>query len=102
MAVRRSVARVVGALVVPAICAATIAYFSYFTVWGERGLMALAATQAQLSGEQQQYNAIKTTRERLEYRIALLRHGDPDMVQEVWRKRVLGGENGVVMVPRDR
>ena len=102
MAVRRSVARIVGALVVPAICAATTFYFGYFTGWGYRGLRALAATLAQLSGERQQYSAIRTTRERLEHRIALLRRGDPDMVQEVWRNRVLGGENSVVMVPRDR
>jgi cell division protein FtsB len=100
MVMRRSVARVVGALIVPAICAAAIAYFGYFTVWGERGLMALASAQTQLAAEQQQYASIRTSRERLERRILLLRRGDPDMVQEVRRNQLLGAENGEVLVPR--
>jgi cell division protein FtsB len=100
MAMRRSVARVVGALIVPAICAATVAYFGYFTVWGERGLMALASARAELSGERQQLESLKGTRERLQRRIALVRRGDPDMLQELRRDQLLDADTGEVAVPR--
>jgi cell division protein FtsB len=100
MAMRRSVARIVGALVVPAISAATVVYFGYFTVWGERGLMVLVSTHAALSAERQQLEALKTAREGLQRRIALVRRGDPDMLQELRRKQLLGADTGEVAVPR--
>jgi cell division protein FtsB len=100
MVMRRSVARVVGALIVPAICAAAVAYFGYFTIWGERGLMALASARTQLTAEQRQLDTLQTARERLQLRIALLRAGDPDILQEVRRKQLLGAESGEVLVPR--
>jgi cell division protein FtsB len=92
----------VGALVVPAICAATIAYFGYFTIWGERGLMALASARTELTSEQQQLDAATDAREHLERRIALLRsgHADPDLVQEVRRNQLLGSEAGEIAIPR--
>ena len=97
---RRIVARVVGALIVPAICAATVAYFGYFTVWGERGLVALASARTELSAEQQQLISLKNARERLQRRIALVRRGDPDMLQELRRNQLLGADTGEVAVPR--
>jgi cell division protein FtsB len=100
MVMRRSVARIVGALIVPAICAATVAYFGYFTVWGERGLMALASARADLSTEQQRLTTLKSARERLQRRIALVRRGDPDMLQELRRDQLLGADTGEVAVPR--
>ena len=97
---RRSVARIVGALIVPAICAAAVTYFGYFTVWGERGLMALASARTQLTTEQRQLDTLQTARERIQRRIALVRAGDPDILQEVRRKQLLGAESGEVLVPR--
>jgi cell division protein FtsB len=93
---------VVGALIVPAICAATVAYFGYFTIWGERGLMALASAQTRLSVEQQQLDALKGARERLQHRIALLKsgHADADLVQEIRREQLIGAEAGEIAVPR--
>jgi len=99
---RRSVARVVGALIVPAICAAAVTYFGYFTIWGERGLMALASARTQLTTEQRQLDTLQTARERIQRRIALVRAGDPDILQEVRRKQLLGAESGEVLVPRKR
>jgi cell division protein FtsB len=87
-------------LIVPAICAATVAYFGYFTVWGERGLVALASARTELSGEQQQLISLKNARERLQRRIALVRRGDPDMLQELRRNQLLGADTGEVAVPR--
>jgi cell division protein FtsB len=100
MVMRRSVARIVGALIVPAICAAAVTYFGYFTVWGERGLMALASARTQLTTEQRQLDTLQTARERIQRRIALVRAGDPDILQEVRRKQLLGAESGEVLVPR--
>ena len=97
---RRSVARIVGALIVPAICAAAVTYFGYFTVWGERGLMALASARTHLTTEQRQLDTLQTARERIQRRIALVRAGDPDILQEVRRKQLLGAESGEVLVPR--
>jgi cell division protein FtsB len=102
MVVRRSIARVVGALILPAICAAAVAYFGYFTVWGERGLMALASARTQLASEQRQLDGLQIARDHLQRRIALLRAGDPDILQEVRRKQLLGAESGEVLVPRKR
>jgi cell division protein FtsB len=89
-------------LIVPAICAATIAYFGYFTIWGERGLMALASAQTQLNMEQQQLDAARGARERLQRRIALLKSGHPDadLVQEIRREQLIGAETGEIAVPR--
>ena len=100
MRMRRSVARVVGALIVPAICAAAIAYFGYFTIWGERGLMALASARTQLDSEQERLASVRGDRERLEHRIDLVRSGDPDILQELRRKQLLGAGTGEVAVPR--
>jgi cell division protein FtsB len=102
MVMRRSVARVVGALIVPAICAAAVTYFGYFTIWGERGLMALASARTQLTAEQRQLDTLQTARERIQRRIALVRAGDPDILQEVRRKQLLGAESGEILVPRKR
>ena len=101
MAMRRSVARVVGALIVPAISAATVAYFGYHAVWGERGWVALASARTQLSAGQQQLDGLQDARAHLERRIALVRRGDPDMLQELRRKQLLGAGTGEVAVPRN-
>ncbi len=62
--------------------------------------MALASARAQLATEQQQLDTLQTARDKLQRRIALLRAGDPDILQEVRRKQLLGAENGEVLVPR--
>ena len=102
MRMRRSVARVVGALVVPAICAATLVYFGYFTIWGERGLMALASTQARLEAKREQLANVRSAREKLQHRIELLRpgHVDSDLVREVMQDQMIGSIPGEVGVPR--
>ncbi len=95
--------RVVGALIAPAICAAAVAYFGYFTIWGARGLMALADTQRELAVQRQQLAAIKADRERLQHRIDLLQpgHADPDLVEEVSRDQLTGTSPGQIAIPRN-
>jgi cell division protein FtsB len=94
----------VGALVVPAICAAVVAYFGYFTIWGERGLMALASTQAQLDLKVERLATVRGAREKLQHRIELLRpgHADPDLVWEVMQDQMIGAVPGEVGIPRKK
>jgi cell division protein FtsB len=104
MRIRRSVTRFFGILVIPAISAAAIAYFGYYTLWGTRGLIALADTQARLSLEQDKLVSLTDQRARLERRIRLLKTGaeDPDLIEEVERAQMLGSVPGQVAVPRDQ
>ena len=104
MRIRRSVTRIFGILVIPAVSAAAIAYFGYYTLWGTRGLLALANTQARLSIEQEQLASLSDRRARLERRIRLLRDGaeDSDLIEEIERAQMLGGVPGQIAVPRDQ
>ena len=95
--------RIVGALIAPAISAAAVLYFGYFTVWGPRGLMALADTRRELAIQHEQLAATRADRERLQHRIELLQPGrtDPDMVEEITRDQMLGTTPGQIAVPRN-
>ncbi|HEX4079505.1 MAG TPA: septum formation initiator family protein [Rhizomicrobium sp.] len=94
--------RFFGILVMPAISAAAIAYFGYYTLWGTRGLLALADVKARLSVEQERLASLSDQRARLERRIHLLRAGseDPDLIEEVARSQMLDSAPGQVVVPR--
>jgi len=103
MRIRRSVARFFAALVIPAISAAAVAYFGYYTIWGTRGLMALSTTQARLAVRQEQLASLKSRHDKLQHRIKLLEPGsvDPDLVEELARSELLEGAPGQVAVPRN-
>ncbi len=94
--------RIIGALIAPVICAAAVIYFGYFTIWGARGLLALADTRRELALQQERLAAIKSDRERLQHRIELLRpgHADPDLVEELMREQMIGAAPGQIAVPR--
>lgn len=102
MRIRRSVTRFFGRLVIPALSAAVISYFGYYTVFGTRGLVALSDTRAQLAVQQEQLASLKDQHARLAHRIKLLEPGsvDPDMVEEVAREQMLDSAAGEVAVPR--
>lgn len=102
MRIRRSVTRVFGALVTPAICAAAIAYFGYYLMWGPRGVLALTEAQAKLSVADAQLNDIQQNSARLKHRMALLAAEDPDIIEEIARDQLLGTTPGQVAVPREK
>jgi cell division protein FtsB len=102
MRIRRSVTRFFGALVIPALCAAAVAYFGYYLVWGSRGLLALTDAQARLAVAQQQLADVQRDDTRLKHRIQLLVSEDPDIIQEIARDQLLGTTPGQVAVPRDK
>lgn len=102
MRIRRSVTRFFANLVIPALGAAVISYFGYYTVFGTRGLEALSDTRSQLSVQQEQLASLKDQHAKLAHRIKLLEPGsvDPDMVEEVAREQMLDSASGEVAVPR--
>ena len=101
MRIKRSVSRVFGVLVVPAITVAVVAYFGAYAIWGNRGVLALEDTQAQLGIQQQQLAQIQENRARLQHRIALMENNpDPDLVEELARGQLMDGAPGQVAVPR--
>jgi cell division protein FtsB len=102
MRIKRSVTRIFTVLIVPAISLAVVGYFGTYAIWGNRGVLALEDTQAQLGVQQQQLAELQTDRQRLEHRIALMEKngGDPDLVEELARTQLMDGANNQVAVPR--
>jgi cell division protein FtsB len=102
MRIKRSVTRIFTVLIVPAISLAVVGYFGTYAVWGNRGVLALEDTQAQLGVQLQQLAELQANRQRLEHRIALMEKngGDPDLVEELARTQLMDGANNQVAVPR--
>ena len=101
MRIKRSVSRIFGVLVVPAITLAVVAYFGAYAIWGNRGVLSLEDTQAQLGIQQQQLAQLQDNRTRLEHRIALMENdADPDLVEELARGQLMDGAPNQVAVPR--
>lgn len=103
MRIKRSVARFFGLMILPAATIAVVGYFGFYAVWGERGLLVLEDTRAQLGVQQEQLAQLGETRARLAHRIALMEQGapDPDLVEELARTRLMDGAPNQVAVPRD-
>jgi cell division protein FtsB len=101
MRIKRSVSRIFGVLVVPAITLAVVTYFGAYTIWGNRGVLALEDTQARLGIQQQQLAQLQDNRSRLQHRITLMeQNADPDLVEELARGQLMDGAPNQVAVPR--
>src|SRR5665213_1613763 len=102
MRIKRSVTRFFSVLVVPAVSLAVVSYFGAYAIWGNRGVLALEDTQAQLGIQQQQLAQVQDSRGRLEHRIALMEKdgADPDLVEELARTQLMDGGPNQVAVPR--
>jgi len=102
MRIKRSVTRIFTALVLPAITLAVVGYFGAYAIWGNRGILALEDTQAQLGIRQQQLAEVQANRQRLEHRIALISRNDPDLVEELARTQLMDAAPNQVAVPRSK
>ena len=102
MRIKRSVTRFFLALILPAITLAVVGYFGAYAIWGNRGILALEDTQAELGVKQQQLAELQSNRQRLEHRIALMEKngGDPDLVEELARTQLMDGGPNQVAVSR--
>ena len=104
MRIRRSVTRFLGTLVIPAIAAAFVGYFGYYTIFGTRGLLTYSDVEARLAVKQQELASLRADRARLQHRIQLLQPGsvDPDLVEELARGEMLGSSPNQIAVPRGK
>ena len=102
MRIRRSVTRVLLWSILWTVCLVAAFYFGSYALWGERGYLALHATQAELSAAQDKLDTISGQNARLEHRIALLNSPTPDadLVEELARTQLMDGAPGQVAVPR--
>ncbi len=102
MRIRRSVTRFFTVLVIPAVTVAVVSYFTTYTIWGERGVLALEDTQARLGMQQQALADLTDSRQRLEHRISLLEQPSPDadLVEELARGQLMDGAPNQVAIPR--
>lgn len=68
----------------PAIGACVVAYFVYYAVQGDRGLIALKHIESEIARAEQVLSQVRGERERMERRASLLRadHLDRDMLDE--------------------
>ena len=102
MRIKRSVTRAFTLSILTAIACAVVAYFGYYAIWGERGVLALSDVQARLGVQQEVLAQARDNRLRLEHRIALMHPGsaDPDLVEELARSQLMFGAPNQVAVPR--
>jgi cell division protein FtsB len=82
---RRRITQILG----PVFAAAVVAYFAYYTVEGERGLIALTRLQAQEAQAQMAYTSTKADREALQARVLSLRPDSLDVDRLDERTRTL-------------
>jgi cell division protein FtsB len=102
MRIKRSVTRFFLSLILPAITLAVVGYFGAYAIWGNRGILALEDTQAELGIRQQQLTEVQSNRQRLEHRIALMSRNDPDLVEELARTQLMDAAPNQVAVPRTK
>ncbi len=88
---------------IPAICAAATLYFSYYAIWGTRGVLELGRVDGKLAVQKARLAEAIDQRVRLQHRISLLEPGsvDPDMVEELARGQLQDGGPNQVAVPRN-
>lgn len=100
MRIKRSMTRFFWLSILPAITCAVVAYFGYYAIWGERGMLALSDVRAQLGVQSDRLAQARDKRLRLEHRIALMQADDPDLVEELARGQLMFGAPGQISVPR--
>lgn len=82
------------------VCLVTIVYFGAFAIWGDRGYIALQSSRRSLTQKQAELDGLTRERQRLEHRIKLVQSGDPDLLEEIARKKLVAGAPGQVVIPR--
>ena len=97
---KRAAKSVLRQAVVPAIGGCVVAYFLYYAVQGDRGLIALKQFQGEIATAEAVLEQVRAERERLDRRAQLMRsdHLDPDMLDERARSMLnLSGQRDVII-----
>ena len=100
MRIKRSVTRAFALSILPAVSLAVVAYFGYYAVWGERGMLALSNVQAQLGVDKARLAQAVDARRRMQHRITLISAADPDLIEELAHEQLMVGLPGQVRVSR--
>lgn len=86
--------------IVPAVGAAVVAYFVYYAVQGDRGLLAMKHLETEIATAESVLQQVKADRERMDRRAQLMRgdHLDRDMLDERARTMLnLSGARDVII-----
>jgi cell division protein FtsB len=88
----------------PFVWGGIILYFTYYAIYGDRGLMAMRQLQVEKEQAQARLDEVRNERVRLENRTALLHsdHLDPDLLDEQVRKMLnySNPDDIVIMLPK--
>jgi cell division protein FtsB len=104
MDIGRTLRRQLKSVLGPTIGLSLSAYFGYHLVEGDRGLYAWVDMTRQIHAAQDQATALRTERDAVERRVAMLRpeHLDPDLLDEQARAALnLAGPNERVILDPD-
>jgi len=85
----------------PLIVMSLVAYFGYFAVYGNHGLINWMRLQHEIEVKQAEVDHVRAEREALEHRVRLLRPEsvDPDLLEEQARARLgLSGPDEVIIL----
>jgi cell division protein FtsB len=90
-------------LAFPVVTLGLAAYFGYYLIYGNHGVLNLARVQQQIELKQTQLDRVRSQREALEHRVSLLRPEsvDPDMLEEQARSRLGLTERDEVVILKD-
>ena len=95
------IAAMLRAAALPALVLAVMAFFGGYAVLGRNGALAYGDYQRQIVRRQAEYAALDRQRAELRNRVALLdpRHANPDMVDELARRKLNVVDPDEVIVP---
>ena len=91
-------------LAFPFVTLGLAAYFGYYLIYGNHGVINLARVQHEIELKQADLDHIRAQREALEHRVSLLRPEsvDPDLLEEQARSRLGLTERDEVVILKDR
>lgn len=95
--------RKTGRLIIPALCAACVAYFGFHTYHGQYGINSRERIEVQTARLQEQLDKLRAERSELEKRVRLLHDGtlEKDMLDELARKTLnMSGPDEVIIMLR--
>ena len=91
-------------LALPLVVMSLVAYFGYFAVYGNHGLVNWIRLQHEIDLKQGELDQVRTERTALEHRVRLLRPEsvDPDLLEEQARARLGLSEPDEVVILKDK
>jgi len=91
-------------LAFPVVTLGLAAYFGYYLIYGNHGVLNLARVQQEIEVKQAELDHVRLQRQAIEHRVSLLRPEsvDPDMLEEQARARLGLTDRDEVVILKDR